>query len=76
MIYFLFYVHCFVCMYVCVRVSNPQQLELLMIVRVLELNLSPLELQPVLLTTKLSLQPLCTDCLVIMFVHFSLVLRS
>jgi hypothetical protein len=59
MIYFLFYVHCFVCMYVCVRVSNPQQLELLMIVRVLELNLSPLELQPVLLTTKLSLYYYC-----------------
>lgn len=51
--------HCFVCMYVCVRVSNPQQLELLMIVRVLELNLSPLELQPVLLTTKLSLYYYC-----------------
>lgn len=59
MIYFLFYVHCFVCMYVCVRVSNPQQLELLMIVRVLELNLSPLELQPVLLTTTLSLYYYC-----------------
>ena len=59
---YLFYVHwCFACIYVYGRVSGPLELELQTVVSChcgsWELNLSPLEEQPVLLVTEKSLQP-------------------
>ena len=59
MIYF--YVHwCIACMYVCVRVSDPLEMELQRVVSyhmgVGKLHWGPLEEHPVLSTTKPSLQ--------------------
>lgn len=57
-IFIYFYVHwCFACVYVCVRVSEPLELELHTAVSCpVELNQDPLEEQPVFLTTEPSLQ--------------------